>query len=166
MTTSTWTVASGNWNSGASWSAGVPTAGDVAVINDTTVFLAGTMVSAGTSTVVTLDLNPTTALFFNATDVAFGSTSAIDLTGPVTLNSIGQVAAAGDAVIGTDTTAATLTVNLTRSTAAVRCSPTAAAWTWSARFSVTLDSVVDIYPVDTARPSPMPARSPSPSVPP
>ena len=69
----------------------------------------------GTLDGVTLDLNPTTALFFNASDVAFGATSTIDLTGPMTLDAIGQVAAAGHATIGSDTMAATLTVNITKS---------------------------------------------------
>jgi hypothetical protein len=145
MTTSTWTAASGNWNNGAFWSAGVPTAGDVAVINDSTVFLTGTMVTGGTLDGVTLDLNPTTALFFNATDVAFGATSTIDLTGPMTLDAIGQVAAAGHATIGSDTTAATLTVNISKSNTPLFTN--SGSMDVISPVSVTLDSVIDINPV-------------------
>src|ERR1019366_9099745 len=112
MTTSTWTVGSGNWNDGSSWSAGIPAVGDVAVINDAAVTLTSSMVTAGTLDGVTLDLNPISGLSFNVTDVTFGPASAIDLTGPVTLDSNGQVVSAGAAIIGTDATAGVLTLNL------------------------------------------------------
>jgi hypothetical protein len=106
MATTSWKVTSGNWSLKASWSDGVPGTADTALINDATVLLI-----VGTIQAAVLDLNPTTALTFNLTKVAFDP-ALTQMTGPVTLNANGSLDVAGTTNVGNVGTAAALVVNI------------------------------------------------------
>ena len=106
MTTTTWKVTSGNWSLSGSWSDGIPGTADTALINDATVLLI-----VGTIQAALLELNPTTALTFNLTNVAFDPVLT-QMTGPVTLNANGSLAVAGTMDAGNSATAASLVVNV------------------------------------------------------